>query len=541
MGNLTVPQRAPGGPRAGRRLAGTLLLGVLAAGTALVGAEPPASAHASAPAPAAAPAAAPATSPATVSVDFGHEQGSLPRPERYNNFGNVTAWPQQRGDDVAFLNEQGLHGDIYRVWLSSSNASPQNDVFNQCDLATRKCDFSPLDAYLRQASAVSDSLLVNINPSGFVKGERPFKDLEPMLELVIGNLKKKYPHVKYVEVYNEPDWEYYGQTLHDGHPADQATLQPGGLYRFYPPFYEAVGKVNKALHRPDRIRVGGPALSWLDPKWLRPFLDGYAADRNPRKRLDFISYHAYLKWDDKYQVPTFYKNDLGVVASDRATILGWLKERRLSRHIPSFITETGIYPGPSFDDPDPKNDYIRQAAGMATYGYLYSNQPDTHVFNWVVRHRVEERKDQLVTRTPNGPVLDTFTPYGNMMLMQSKMKRTRVSAVSGGLKGDNGVYAIASKDRSGAALMVWNWQHTGTDAYRATIDMSRLPAGLRHGKVRQRTYRIDQSTSNYFTDPAKAGLQMVDERTVTPGRTYAQSIDLGPNAIYLVMLEPARP
>ncbi|WP_344281729.1 hypothetical protein [Actinomadura napierensis] len=87
-----------------------------------------------------------------------------------------------------------------------------------------------------------------------------------------------------------------------------------------------------------------------------------------------------------------------------------------------------------------------------------------------------------MTRTPNGPVLHTFTPYGNMMLMQSKMKDTRVSATSGGLKGDNGVYALASKDRTGASLMVWNWQHTGTDSYHATIDMSRLPADLRHGQ-----------------------------------------------------------
>lgn len=149
-------------------------------------------------------------------------------------------------------------------------------------------------------------------------------------------------------------------------------------------------------------------------------------------------------------------------------------------------------------------------------------------------------KDQLVTRTPNGPILDTFTPYGNMMLMQSKMKDTRVSAVSGSLKGDNGVYALAAKDRTGASLMVWNWQHTHTDSYKATIDMSRLPADLRHGKVRQRTYRIDQTTSNYFTNPATAGLQMVDQKTITPGKTHTQAIDLDPNAIYLITLEPMR-
>ncbi|WP_106398878.1 hypothetical protein [Actinocorallia populi] len=485
-------------------------------------------------------AAAPAPSPARVSVDFGSGLGELPRPEKLNNFGNVTAWPEQRSDDVAFLNEQGLHGDIYRIWLSSPNASAEENIFNQCDLATGKCDFSKLDAYLTQASTVSDSVLVNINPTDFVEGKRPFKDLKPLLELMLSDLKKKYPRVDHVEVFNEPDWQFHGLARRQGRPAEEATLQPGELYRFYVPFYEAVDTVNKKLRRSDRLQVGGPSLMFMDPKWLKPFLDGYAADRNPRKRLDFLSYHSYLKWDDDYQVPTLYSKDLRTVASDRDTLRAWLKERRLPRNLPTFITETGIYPGPSFDDPEPENDYLRQAAGMATYGYLYADQPGTRMFNWCVRHRVEERKDQLVTRAPDGPLTDTFTPYGNMLLMQSKMKDTRVSATSSGLKEDNGVYAIASKDRTGASLMVWNWQHTNTDSYRATVDMSRLPADLRRGPVRQRTYRIDQTTSNYFTDPAKADLQLVDEKTVTPGKTHTQRIDLAPNAIYLILLEPAR-
>ncbi|HEU5027330.1 MAG TPA: hypothetical protein VFV01_20590 [Spirillospora sp.] len=529
MSNPMIPASADGWSRTRRRAVGMLALAGLAASAVLVSVKPSARAETTAPL------------PARVAVDFGSEQGRLPQTERYDNFGNVTAWPAQRADDVAFFNRQGLHGDVYRVWLSSPNAPAEDNVFNQCHLATGTCDFSPLDAYLTQASRVSDSLLVNLNPTDFVEGKRPFTDLEPMLRLIISSLKKKYPRVKYVEVFNEPDWQFYGQARHAGAPADQTTLPPSGLYRFYQPFYQAVDQVNRKLRRGDRVQVGGPALSFLDPKWIQPFLDGYAADRDPRKRLDFVSYHAYLKWDDNYQVPTLYNSDLSVVASDRTTIVGWLKQRHISARTPSFVTETGLYPGPAYDDPKtPANDYIRQAAGMATYSYLYSNQPDTYMFNWCVRHREEERKDQLVTRTPNGPILDTFTPYGNMMLMQSKMKDTRVSAVSGGLNGDNGVYALAAKDKTGASLMVWNWQHTHTDSYQTTIDMSRLPAGLRHGKVRQRTYRIDQTTSNYFTNPAKASLQMVDQKTVTPGKAYTQTIDLGPNAIYLITLEPTR-
>lgn len=503
-------------------------VGVLAATLILVAAIQPATAHSD------------PLKPATVSVDFGSSQGELPRPERYNNFGNVTASPEQRPADVEFFNEQGLHGDAYRVWLSSPNAPAEQNVFNQCDLATDRCNFSTsIKNYLTDASTVSDSVLVNLNPIDFIEGERPFDELKPLVELILRSLKETYPRVRYVEVFNEPDWNFYG---HQRRMGQSPILQPDELYAFYVPFYQAVNTVNKNRPSADQLQVGGPALSWLDPKWMQPFLDNFAADTNPRKRLDFIAYHAYLSWhDENYQRANPYKSNLNVVASDRATIEKWLRERLIPGPIASFVTETGIYPGPSFDDTDPKNDYIRQAAAMATYGYLYSNQPDTYMFNWCVRHRVEQRKDQLVTRTPNGPVLDTFTPYGNMMLMQSKMKDTRVSAVSDAplMDHDNGIYTTASKDQTGASLMVWNWQHVHDQSYRTTIDMSRLPSELKQGPVRQRMFRIDQTTSNYFTNPATANLQQVDEKIVIPGKTYTETIDLGPNAIYLILLEPA--
>lgn len=493
-----------------------------------------------------APAARPATAEpehntATVSVDFGSLDGQLPRSERYNNFGNVTAWPEQRSGDVEFLNAEGLHGEIQRLWISSPNAPSEDNVLNQCDLETNSCDFSRLDAYLTDASNLADSVMVNLNPIDFIEGERPFEELRPMVELILRNLKETYPQVRYVEVFNEPDWNFHGIERRMGRPAGETTLEPGDLYRFYVPFYEAVHAINRNRPEADRVRVGGPSLMWMDSKWMEPFLDDFAADRNPRKRLDFISYHAYLAWDDSYQIPLLYKGDLSVVSSERATIDQWLRERRIPGKIPSFVSETGIYPGPAFDDPDPTHDYIRQAAGLATYSHLYANQDDTYMFNWCVRHRVEQRKDQLVTRTPDGPIVDTFTPYGNMLLMQSMMKDTRVSAESDAplVDGDNGVYAMASKDRSGATVMVWNWQHVHDSSFLTTLDMSRLPSDLRHGPVRQRMYRIDEETSNYFADPESADLQLVDEKVITPGKTHSQTIDLGANAIYLIVLEPA--
>ena len=79
--------------------------------------------------------------------------------------------------------------------------------------------------------------------------------------------------------------------------------------------------------------------------------------------------------------------------------------------------------------------------------------------------------------------------------------------------------------------------------YQATIDMSQLPSNLTGRRVRERVFRIDQNTSNYYstpaTDSANANLQQVGAKTVKPGAAFSETIDLEPNAIYLIMLEPA--
>jgi hypothetical protein len=92
-------------------------------------------------------------------------------------------------------------------------------------------------------------------------------------------------------------------------------------------------------------------------------------------------------------------------------------------------------------------------------------------------------------------------------------------------------------DESGVSIMVWNYQHINSGRFRTTIDISRLPSELRDKSVRQRLYRIDQTTSNYWTDPEAANLQMISESVVEPGESYSLSVDLTANALELIVLE----
>src|SRR5688572_23498760 len=102
----------------------------------LVTAASPAAAK---PAPAPSPGAA---SSATVSVDFNVSRGKFLHPERYNNFSRWSSWRPQRDADIRFLNEQGLHGAIYKVWVDAERIhDPKTNAYN----------YDGLDDYLADA------------------------------------------------------------------------------------------------------------------------------------------------------------------------------------------------------------------------------------------------------------------------------------------------------------------------------------------------------------------------------------------------------
>ena len=464
---------------------------------------------------------------ARVTVDFDIALGDLLRTEHYNTWDNGDPAPELRADDVAFLNEQGLHSKLVRIGFS---------VDEHCDVVANACDFSSIADWISDVSDATDSLMVHLTPKHLIEQKRPPAEAKPLLKLAIKVLKERFPKVDYIEATNEPDWEFHGSQIY---ARKTPILQPDEVYPYYVAYYEAVNEINEGLPESERLKIGGPALTGMTEYWMTAFLDGYAADKNPGKRLDFLSYHGYGEFSDDFKEYRPNKPDPSRVSSQRARLDQWLKQRRLRQGIPVYITETGIYPGPSFDNKeDPRPDYLRQAAGLASQQYWWAGQEKVYPFNWVVRHATQGRKDQLITRTDEGPQADTFSPYGNMLLMQSKMKAERVQADSNTLREGQGVYAIASKDESGVSIMVWNYQHTNNVHFDADVDMSNLPESMVVGPVRQTVYRIDETTSNYWADPEEANLQLVSDSIVETDENYSVSASLTPNSLQLILLEP---
>lgn len=480
-------------------------------------------------------AAQPSNRSAGVSVDFGKSRGPLLRTERYNNLSRATNFIAQRDADVDFYNEQGLHGKTYRVWVITETIY---------DPRTGRYNYNGIDDYLADVSRLSDELLVVVDTRQSIgKDRKTPAEIKPVIKTIMRDLKQKFPQIKYIEAFNEPD-----HNLRD-------VIRPEQLYDYYRVYYEAVNEVNRELKPKVPLLLGGPATGtcgsqWAPPgpnnmQWIPKFLDAYAADPNPSKRLDFLSYHAYGYFKNQVTCSEYtpIRTDPSQIADQRARTDEELRKRGLDVNIPSFITETGPYPGPSYDNKQqPHEDYLRQASAMASYMYWYMENPRDIPFNWVLRHSQEERKDQLLTRAGEGKPAPTriFTPYGNQMLMFSKLKNERVSAHSDALEHGKGVYAIATKDKTGAAVMVWNYQQAGTQPYHVTINMDQLPPNLRNRRLRQRMFRIDDTVSNYWGDPTRANLQQVSESVLEPSTRHSVSVDLTANALQLVVLEPAK-
>src|SRR5689334_14849319 len=121
-----------------------------------------------------------APSAAQVAVDFAKSRGPLLHVERMNNFSGTGSFAPQRAADVAFFNQQGLHGQIYRVWVRA----PQ--IHNA---ATGAYDYSSVTGYLADASRMSDSLLAVMDTRVEIRdGKMTPEQIKPIIKTIMKDL-----------------------------------------------------------------------------------------------------------------------------------------------------------------------------------------------------------------------------------------------------------------------------------------------------------------------------------------------------------------
>ena len=177
---------------------------------------------------------------ATITVDCAVTQGTLFRTEDYNNLPGKNTGASTRNVDYAFMNSQGLHAKVARVWLGESDVYDHN---------TKVYNYSVIADYFQDVSTLfADEILVNFISKTMILswGYTPAQ-CKPVVKKILSDLKQLYPKIKYIECMNEPDDWGSGFT---------STM----VYPYYKVFYEAVNEINAELNPAVPLQIGGIAL-----------------------------------------------------------------------------------------------------------------------------------------------------------------------------------------------------------------------------------------------------------------------------------------
>ena len=356
----------------------------------------------------------------TVTVDCSSSLGTYTRTEKYNQVALWNDVSNIEAGDIDKANELDTY--LVRGWMGA------NHFYNT---TTKQYDYTGYPEYFELLDSMADRVLLCFEHWSNV-GHYDVGEYKQVTKNGLIYAKQNCPKLEYIECLNEAN--SHGTSIED-------------YYEYYQIFYQVVNEINDELDPTIPLKLGGPVTNNYNSYWISSFINAYAADQDPNKRLDFISYHHYL--------PNNNESNPNSVSNQKSTIQGWLSAKSLSTDLPIFISETGNFPATkgsySFD-----RDILTQAAGMASMHYCYTGLGDgIYPVQWVMHHATNKRKDIMA------PTEGVFSPYGNMLKMKSLLKDERVAVTSDTLTSEGiGVYGFGTKDDTGVAAMTWNYQWT---------------------------------------------------------------------------------
>lgn len=448
---------------------------------------------------------------ATITVNAGSDLGKLNNPALYHNQADYS--PDLGTGDLAKVQALGIK--YTRAWIKP--AKYYNEATGTYTYNYLEHEGNTAYSYMNQIALHSDRIFLNIDQcSTELTYNQPALARE-VLKNGIRHYKQRYPQIEFIEAFNEPKKSW--TPGYDEAP----NMEIDAYYTWYKEFYTIIQELNTELNPAIPLKIGGPASVSLDMDFNQQFLDKYAADTNPNKRLDFFSYHAYNRRSNPANVET-----------DKATVQGWLSARGLNPDTPVYVTEYGVFPG-SNSGTTYNEDLLTQAAAMSALGYYFFRGGMDMAMHWVFDHANNNRKSMFADEADGAPY-----PYYNLVKMQSMLKESRISTSSTALSGDGlGVHALGTKDGTGVAVLASNYQWTtGTADYNVTMNITNLPAIFSGRQIRVQRFLVDQTHSNYTYNSGSAELEKVADYIASPAASIAPTFYLNKNAMTLVVLTP---
>lgn len=473
--------------------------------------------------------------PVKVTVDFAKNLGPRAHPERFLNTSILHAPPPKLAARV--VKEYGKP-DIMRCWLTLRHLwNPQSNTYDfnfkvprriyEDEFSENKPDGTAktnkvleqenFQDYLDAFSSNSKEILLNIRnyEEDVIAGKISMKKWQEVFRTAVRHYKERYPNLKYIEVLNEYEIS-----------PSKARINTDQYYTLYRAAYQAINELNNELKPETPLLVGGPCSSGYNVGLINRFLELYAKDNDPGKKLDFLSFHDY----NQTRKPSIYGQFTGIFREK-------FKQLGISTNIPIFMTEVGCNGGGATPDP---NRNLAQAAGLTTYEYCARNSKDLRVFPWVLFHNRSQTCFAQFTQDL------TMTPFGAAVKAWSLQRENETYAAAMHEKDETGIYALASIDGAGAAIQVWNYQtSTNSKAYNigpslvANVAIQGMPEKWKKTKLKVHQFLIDSTHSNCFANngKGKGGLQEIGHWEIAANDINQLTVKLEPNAICLWLLD----
>lgn len=322
---------------------------------------------------------------------------------------------------------------------------------------------------------------------------------QAMIRAVVAHMVQRYGRATvagwYFEVWNEPDISYWHGT-------------PEQYFELYD---KTAAAVRAAL---PGAKVGGPATTGpggaKGAKFLDAFLAHAAAAKSP---LDFVSFH--VKGQPKIEDGQVTMG-LGRELNDADKGFAILARYPQFRKLPVILSEA---------DPEgcaacsmktnPANAYrngtLYPAYTAAAYKRLFDLASRYHIdlismLSWSFEFEGKDYFEGFRSLSTNGidkPVLNFFRMaglmHGTRVAADSTGALTVDAIIADGVRGKPDIDAMATADRTGAAVMLWNYHDAesgGADAP-VSVTVRGLPKSVT--RTRLLHYRIDDTHSNAYT------------------------------------------
>jgi hypothetical protein len=467
--------------------------------------------------------AAPAAFGQTLAADCGTSNGNYVRMSATANItftgGNIADGTPLKTADNNYLIANGIARDVVRLFIAPSTV--------------RTAGLANYDNYVSDAARVPGQLLIVLSGLTQWDAGSTYSDTAAYRSLVrqiLHHYRAIAPNITYVEAVNEYDL------------LKPAVGDSAYYYIYYKLINQEVNHFNDSIPAGTTpLQVGGPCTSSWNSTKMRAFVNHFADDPDPRKKVDFFSYHEYNAWKTNAETNV---NQLIKAGGRRDSLEAWLAARHLSTTSrPLFVTEEGIFPGTKlYDAGNPYNLasgswLLMQAASACTYNYYFATKGHGRVKTFTWDTRIDSVEKSLLARyVPYGT--NKPTPFGNtiiaMTLQGSNLLGSPAPLVDPAT--GFGLYELVTGDSNKITALLWNWQHINNTSATATLSFTNLPAAFSGHKVHMVQRTIDSLHSNYFHDSAHANLTITDSSNNF--NTDSFTLTLPPNAVTLLTLTP---